>query len=131
MTLSSAVNSGSRKWNWKTKPMRLSRSAARASSSSRRGRRAVDQHLAGARQIEQTEQIEQRRLARARRPGHGEKLAAPHHRDRRRRSASSESRRRVVGAGRALRDDPARARSRRAPDDVHRLQIAPAFRAGM
>ena len=75
ITLSSAENSGSRKWNWNTKPSVDSRVAARSASSMCAVARPPMQHLTVGRQVEQAQQIEQRRLAGARRPGDGHELA--------------------------------------------------------
>jgi hypothetical protein len=66
-TFSSAVKAGSRWWNWNTKPSVRARSAVRAR---RRGRwcRPASGSSAGGRPLEQADDVEQRALARARRP---------------------------------------------------------------
>ena len=75
ITFSSTVNSGSRKWNWKTKPSFSLRSAARSSSSSWPMSTPSSEHLAARRAVERAEQIEQRALARAAEPGEAHELA--------------------------------------------------------
>ena len=90
-TFSRAVNSGSRKWNWKTKPSIESRVWARSSSSMGAVSRPPMRSVPLGRPVEQAEQIEQRRFAGAGRAGDGDELLladaerdVPHQRDRHR-----------------------------------------------
>ena len=130
ITFSSAENSGSRKWNWNTKPsIGQPRQRALVLVHVRRGA-AADAHLALGRQVEQAQQVEQRRLAGAGRAGDGDELVVAdrevdvvHQRGRHdagqdardARSPRSRSSRRLALAA------AVRRRSRRSADDVDRM----------
>jgi hypothetical protein len=77
---STALNSGSRWWNWKTKPTWRLRNATSAASGDRRDV-VADLHVARIGTIETAQQVQQRALAHARRAHDGDHLAA-FHRDR-------------------------------------------------
>ena len=68
----------SRKNCWKTKPIARARSAASARSLERRGVLAGDVHLARRLALERAHHVQQRRLARARRPYDRDGLALVH-----------------------------------------------------
>ena len=71
-----AVVRASRLNDWKTKPIRLLRTAASCVGRHVRDVLAVDGHDPGRRMVEQPDDVHQRRLARARRPHDREHLAA-------------------------------------------------------
>ena len=77
-TLSSAVVRDSRLNPWKTKPIFLFRTVGELVLRHLRHVLAVENVLAGGRAIETTEDVHQRRLAGAGRPGDGEELAGLH-----------------------------------------------------
>ena len=94
-TLSTAVRASSRWKRWNTKPMRRARRAdSWRSRQPPRCRAPASAHAAGARPVEQAHELQQRRLARARRADDGEQLAVARPSARRR-----AGRRRSPGSG--------------------------------
>ena len=76
ITFSSAVNAGRRWWNWNTKPSVRARSSVSPRSSRPVVSVPVEDHATARRTIEQTDDVEQRALARARRTDQRGELAA-------------------------------------------------------
>ena len=66
ITFSSAVNSGSRWWNWNTKPISRLRNSASRAGAHRRQVLAVEPDRARGREVERAEHVQERRLADAR-----------------------------------------------------------------
>jgi hypothetical protein len=65
ITFSNAENSGSRKWNWKTKPMCALRARVRSASLAERHELLTEPDLAAVGAVEQAQQVEKRALAAA------------------------------------------------------------------
>ena len=68
ITFSSALNSGSRWWNWKTKPSRRARKAASSSSRSGSTRQPRISTMPAIRPVQCPEDVQQRALSGAGRP---------------------------------------------------------------